>query len=172
MKRIAGALFLSVFCVLLFAQSAPKKILTKKILDSFIQNYDAIDEIIRDNERTFALVLEQAMSNPSRDISSIVATQNISKETQNALKKQGLGDNGFEKTFAISVGFTALTLDMLLTEQYAYYDQFPPDYQLYLDDTNTQIQTMKKMLNSEDLSLIFSRYDELAELFEFSEEEM
>jgi hypothetical protein len=155
---------------LLFAQGAPKKVLTPKDVDAFIANYPAMqkefdalgdkyNDLLGDGEDggSYAAVLAQARS------------AEVPAEIKAILKKYGFGENGFEKLIVITLGCSALEMDRVLSEQAADPDM-TADMLSYMDGAKAQVAQMKEAVHKDDLAVIKPKQAKIVEMLGIEEE--
>lgn len=158
MKRLFS-LFVVLFCfgAISFAQSAPVKILSDTDIDTFIANFNTIDESMTalgdkyddyddyfGNSKDPVLMLNEFRS------------KKIPQEIQDIMVANGLGKNGMEKMLIITMGAGAFFMESMLFSEGIDLEA-NPEMQALVD----QINSLKTAIHADDLELIESRSDEI-----------
>lgn len=151
-------------CATVFAQTAPKKVLTAKDVDVFVAKFEAInaefealgdkyDNLIgdQDGQTSFSAVLAQTRS------------VTVPAEIQTILKKHGFGDNGFEKFMVISLGCSALEMERVMDEEMKGVE-ITAEMKPYFETAKVQITEMKAAFHPDDLKLIKAKQDKIITL--------
>lgn len=164
MKRIVGSL-LFVFLVVgfIFAQGAPKKILSSRDVSAFITNFAAIESDLEELEDVFDGVLESAgFTDESTELESFetMRTLKMPAEIQAVFKKHGMGSNGFEKMVVITTGYSMLEMDeqmKLYADQYQDVAEMEP----FLEEVQEVTAALRNSIHDADYTLIESRKADL-----------
>ncbi len=173
------AFALLVLASVAFAQTAPKKILTSRDIDTFIAEYEGIEADLSalngnyDDYFADTALVDSEGSPVSPDairssIAKLRATQ-LPSEVVAVFKNHGLGDNGFEKYVVIGYGTAIMYFDEAMKEQFAAAGD-DPETQAYVDQANVTVDAMRSCLHADDLSLVSLRYAELSSVLESSDE--
>ncbi len=171
MKRTLAVFAVACFAALaLTAQTAPKKVLTGKDIDVFVENFDKIESELNalgdkyeDYFKTEIEPEDGQMPSPGKTI-ALMRAKEVPAEVKAVFKRHGLGDNGFEKIIVISAGFGALEMESAIRSQEQEYAEFP-DMATYLEAAKSQVAELKASVHKDDLSLLSSRADELRGFF-------
>ncbi|MCL2704998.1 MAG: hypothetical protein FWE72_02190 [Spirochaetaceae bacterium] len=159
-KKITTILLFCLICTFAFAQTAQKQILSEKDINGFINNYEQIMDAIDNLGDKYDYLFEGI--DPNGGFESLIKMRSIKvpAEVQDILKKNGLGDNGFEKVMVIIMGTGVILmeddLDSLAAEAAT-----DPKIKEYLKQARDGIKTLKDSINSKDLDLISSKKNEL-----------
>lgn len=156
-------------------QAAPKKILTAKEVGSYIANKKAIEadlEALGDKYSEYFEDIE-VESPEASNVDPAVAfadmrAMKIPAEIQAVMKKNGLGDNGYEKFLVITYGFGALYFERQIDAQLAG-QTASPEMKPFIDQMKLAAAQMKAGVHSSDLALISARYDDLVAVMEAGE---
>jgi hypothetical protein len=142
----------------IFAQAAPKKVLSSKDVESFATNFEALNgDLDALGDKYDSLFATDENASPSEILIKLRSTK-VPQEIQAILKKNGLGENGFEKLMIITIGFSALEMETYLNEQQAQYGN-SPEIQPYIDQGMTQVKELKAAIHKDDLALLESKHD-------------
>ena len=163
-KKTLSVLIFICACTLVFAQTAPKKVLSVKDIDGFIKNYAAMDSEFTALGNMYENLIEPGTEEET--LGSAITRARTTKappEIQAIIKKYGFGDNGFEKIMVITFGCSALEMDRAMDEQTAGIEM-TPEMKGYLDTAKAQIAEMKAAFDPADLKLIQSKQDEIITL--------
>jgi hypothetical protein len=166
MKKLAAAVALLCVAALVFAQSEPKKVLSAKDVDGFITNYATIEADLDALGDKYAEFFNADTSSEEDDISKMIANTRALKvpdEIQAILKKDGLGDNGFEKFMVITFGFYAIYMEMNLDAE-AFLSSEDPEMKAIYDEYMAMVNNMKDAIHKDDLKVIEARKDDLLAL--------
>ena len=156
------------FCMIssfAFAQTAPKQVLSEKDLNGFIANYEkimaAFDEIGDKYDDLFKGLDE------GNGFSGLIKMRSIAvpQEIQDVLKKNGLGDNGFEKAMVIIQGFGVIGMEEdfdSLSEEAAK----DPKIADYVKEARKDLKVLKDSIHTKDLALIANKKEELFNLLQ------
>ena len=142
----------------LFAQSAPKKVLSTKDVEVFAANFETLNgdlDALGDKYESVFATDENA--SPAEILAKLRATK-VPSEIQDILKKNGLGENGFEKLMVITIGFSALEMESYLNDQQAQYGS-SSEFQPYIDKGMTQVKDLKAAIHADDLALLTAKRD-------------
>lgn len=142
----------------LFAQSAPKKVLATKDVEAFAANFETLNgdlDALGDKYESVFATDENA--SPAEILAKLRATK-VPSEIQDILKKNGLGENGFEKLMVITIGFSALEMESYLNDQQAQYGS-SSEFQPYIDKGMTQVKDLKAAIHADDLALLTAKRD-------------
>lgn len=142
----------------LFAQSAPKKVLSTKDVEAFAANFETLNgdlDALGDKYESVFATDENA--SPAEILAKLRATK-VPSEIQDILKKNGLGENGFEKLMVITIGFSALEMESYLNDQQAQYGS-SSEFQPYIDKGMTQVKDLKAAIHADDLALLTAKRD-------------
>lgn len=142
----------------MFAQAAPKKVLSSKDVESFATNFEALNgDLDALGDKYDNLFATDENASPSEILTKLRSTK-VPQEIQAILKKNGLGENGFEKLMIITIGFSALEMETYLNEQQAQYGS-SPEIQPYIDQGMTQVNELKAAIHKDDLALLAAKHD-------------
>jgi hypothetical protein len=144
----------------LFAQSAPKKVLSSKDIDAFAANFETLNGDLDALGDKYESVFAADENATPAEILAKLRTTKVPPEIQSILKKNGLGENGFEKLMVITIGFSALEMESYLNDQQAQYGS-SPEFQPYLDKGMTQVKELKAAIHADDLALLTAKHDVL-----------
>jgi hypothetical protein len=162
-KKLAATVALLCLAAALFAQAAPKKVLSAKDVDGFIKNYATIEADLEALGDKYADFFASSEDDNEEDIGKIIArtrSLEVPAEIQEVLKKNGLGENGFEKFMVITFGFYALYMESNLDGE-AFLSSEDPEMKAIYDEYMTMVNGMKEAVHKDDLSLVESKEAEL-----------
>ncbi|HPO01717.1 hypothetical protein K7J14_05415 [Treponema zuelzerae] len=162
---IIAALLFAASASLVWAQEAPKKVLSAKDVSAFISNYDSIQtdmDALGDKYDDFFDMEDETAADPGAMI-AYVRGLSIPAEIQGVFKKNGFGDNGFEKFIVISYGASVIYMEEMMATQMDEYKDMP-EMQAYIEQASAGVKAMRETLHDSDLSLIKARKDELIAL--------
>jgi hypothetical protein len=173
-KKIVFVLELVFLCCAVFAEGTPKKVLSARDVDAFIANNEAITADLdrlgdKYNDYFDVAALEGSAADPAEvrmAIANLRATK-VPGEVQSVFKKNGMGDNGFEKYIVIVYGYGSLYFDKMLREQLAG-KPVTPEMRPYVDQAAASVDIMKASVHKDDLSLLSSRLNDLIAILETS----
>ncbi len=152
------------------AQTAPAKVLSPADVSAYASNFNAIQEEMDalgdkyDDYFPDAFDVEDENADLSASFRRL-RTLNPPAEIAAILKKNGLGNNGFEKFVVISycIGIAAMESSFdLYAAQYA----GNAEMMAYFEESKKNLEAMKGAVNPADLKLVASRLGELAPLME------
>ena len=165
LKKISTILLFCLISSLAFAQTAPKQVLSEKDINGFIKNYEqimvAFDELGDKYDSLFADIDTSDGFNAMIKMRSIA----VPAEIQDILKKNGLGDNGFEKAMVIiqGVGIIMMEEDFDSLNAEAVKD---PKIAEYVKEAREDIKVLKDSIHTKDLALITNKKEELFKLLQ------
>ena len=164
LKKLSTTILFCLISAFVFAQTAPRQVLSEQDINNFITNYDKIMQALNVLESKYDYLLKEI----GTDFESMIKIRTIEMppEIQNILRANGLGNNGFEKVMVIIQGLTVLQLEgdlnMLLAA-----GSPDPMYIEYLNQSINSLKPLKDSINSRDLALLNNRKTELFQfLFE------
>ena len=161
-KKICIALVLTGMCVFAFAQAGPKAILSKGDVDSFIKNYEAIQETLEKHSEEFSS-LELDFSNMEgksiTDAVKKVRAFPVPAPLRGELAKFGLGNNAFEKCMVIIYSISVVFMEEMFNSM----GGAAGNAEIAAVIKN-QVDPIKAAIHSNDMKLITSRKDELLPL--------
>ncbi|MCL2480529.1 MAG: hypothetical protein FWF38_02345 [Spirochaetaceae bacterium] len=160
LKKLSAILLFCLISALAFAQTAPKQVLSEKDINSFIVNYKQIMEAFDLLGDKYDHIFEGI--DTSEGFSAMIKMRSVKvpEEIQNILKKNGLGDNGFEKAMVIIQGTGAILVEEDLENLNAEAGK-DPRISEYIKEARAGIKPLKDSINSKDLDLIKSKKAEL-----------
>ena len=168
----------SVFAMLIifftvYAQQSVTAVLSDEDVTSFISNYASITsdiDTLRGEYEEFFSVLDATdeEDNPATIITKIRALD-PPPEVQAVLKKNGLGDDGFEKYAVILFGTSILFLNQLLSDQMSQADS-EEEKNTYAQ-IQQQLTELKGTIHEDDLVLLSSHQEALLSIM-MSDENM
>jgi len=160
LKKFCTILLLCLISALAFAQTAQKQVLSEKDINGFITNYEHIMDAIDNLGDKYDYLFEGI--DPNGGFESLIKMRSIKvpSEVQDILKKNGLGENGFEKVMVIIMGTGVILMEEDLESLTAEAGSDPKIAE-YLNQARGGIKTLKDSINSKDLALITSKKNEL-----------
>lgn len=156
-KLFFGAIF---FCIgaVLFAQSVPGKVLSISDITNFIANFDVISDAMDSLEDDYDDYYGD-MDDPAETM-AMIRSKPAPKPIQQIMIDNGLGANGLEKVFVISIGAGAVMMEDLFFSQgidLSNMDETEP----FVEELIMMLDEMKSLIHKDDYKLI---YDNSAEL--------
>lgn len=166
-KKICSLLCLVLFTTTsaVFAQSAPVKVLSAKDVSAFITNFKTIQKdfyAMGDKYEDFFDSDFDDSDNPVQALAHL-RTLKVPAEIQSVLKKNGMGDKGFEKFIVITMGVSVLYMIDTMEEQKQNYAT-QPEMQPYMTVVDEMIQEMRGSIHEADLALLKPRLPELIQI--------
>lgn len=169
MKKLITVVVFAVLAVsMVAAQQSPKKILSGKDIDAFIENYEALEADLDALEGKYDYIFEETEQFSEGDdlgstFSRLRAIE-VPDEIRDIFKKHGLGSNGFEKMIVITSAFQSLEMDNQVA---MYREQFKdnPEMASYLDQAEAQNESLRTSLHKADMKTVESRMDDLRAFF-------
>lgn len=149
---------------------APKKILSNGDIDAFVKNMPTIDAELSALGDKYNDFFEPAMSesaSPSENMATIRAI-NPPDEIKDILKKNGLGNNGFEKIIVITAAFGVVEMEEAFAGQNEQM-QDNPEMQSYMDEAMKQLDELKASVHKDDFALVTKRRADIAGVLSASE---
>lgn len=169
MRKLVTILVLAIFAMsMATAQQSPKKVLSGKDIDVFIANYEALGADLDALEGKYDYIFEDTEELAEGDDLGATFTKlraiEVPGEIRDIFKKHGLGANGFEKMIVITSAFQSLEMD---TQVALYREQFKdnPEMAPYLDQAETQNESLRTSLHKSDMKLVEARMDDLRTFF-------
>ena len=159
--------FLLVFiCIgsFVFAQAQPRAILAKADIDTFVKNYDAIQEVLDSHtDELSSLEMDFSDMDEKTIIASISKARSfpVSAKLRAALAPFKLGNNAFEKCMVILFGMSVVYLEEMVKEM-----KNEPEMKEFVAEFDRQIKPIKAAIHANDLRLINAQKDELLQIFE------
>jgi len=166
LKRLSIILLFCLVGVFAFAQTAAKQVLSEKDITSFITNYKqimvAFDTLGDKYDHLFEGI------DPNGGFESMVKMRSIKvpAEIEDILRKNGLGNNGFEKSMIIIQGVGVLLMEEdldMLTADAASKD---PKIAASIKEAREGMKILKDSINSKDIDLINKKKEELFTLIQ------
>lgn len=166
LKKLSTIILFCLIGALAFAQPAapaPKQLLSEKEINSFITNYKqimaAFDTLGNKYDHLFKDIDEKGGFESLLKMRKIAAPAEI----QDVFKKNGLGNNGFEKAMVIIQGTMVILMedDINSIEAEAGKD---PKIAASIKEAKDEIKPLKDSINSKDLALLSNKKDELFKL--------
>ena len=153
------------FCmgVFAFAQAQPKAVLSKSDIDNFVKNFEAIQETLDSHEEEFSSLEMDFSGMDGRSITaqiSKIRSFPASAELRKKLAAFGLGNNAFEKCMVILYGISVVYMEQMFAVPGGEIDK---EMAAMIDE---QIKPIKSAIHAGDMSLIFSRKDDLLPILE------
>ena len=171
MKKILATATLVLFvAAMVFAQGAPKKILSASDVDAFVANYEALEADLDALEGKYDYLfdpIDEQMEDETADIAGVFGQMrgiDVPAEIRDVFKKHGMGSDGFEKMIVITASYQTLEMDAQMVQ---FEQQFKdnPDMQPYLDMAKTQNEELKKVLHKGDIAVVKTRLEDLRGMF-------
>ncbi|MCL2294213.1 MAG: hypothetical protein FWC36_05050 [Spirochaetes bacterium] len=147
LKKLSAIMLFCLISSLAFAQTAPRQILSEKDINNFIANYEQIMDAFELLEDKYGYLFDE-IDGTGAELMVKLRSVVVPEEIQEILRKNGLGDNGFEKAMLIIQGI-----------RLAYMEE-------YIKQIREAIRPLEDSIDSRDLALINSRRDELFELLQ------
>ncbi len=163
LKKLSTIILFCLIGSFAFAQTAPKQVLSEKDINNFIVNYKQIMAAFDALGDKYNYLFKDVEAKPGFE--SVIKMRSIAvpEEVQAILKKNGLGDNGFEKAMVIIQGtgviFMEEDLNSLTNEAGS-----DPQITEYLKQARNGIKPLKDSINSKDFVLLNNKKDELFKL--------
>jgi hypothetical protein len=163
LKKLSVILLFCLISALAFAQTAPKQVLSEKDINNFIANYEQIMAAFDAMGDKYDYLFKEVSEAPGFE--SIIKMRSIAvpAEIQDILRKNGLGDNGFEKAMIIIQGTGVIYMEEDIDSLTAETGK-DPKMEEYLKEARAGVEPLKKSINSKDLDLIKNKKVELFEL--------
>lgn len=144
----------------LYAEDAPKKILAAKDIDAFIANFETLNADLDAVGDKYDDVFKTSEDAGPAQILKDLRKVKVPQEIKDILKKNGLGENGFEKLMVITIGFSAIEMEKYLDAQREQYAQ-APDAQEFIDQSMAQVKEIKTVIHKDDLALLTNKREAL-----------
>ena len=165
LKKLSAILLFSLISSLAFAQTAPKQVLSEKDVNGFITNYEQIMLAFDEIGDKYDYIFEGIDANDG--FSAMIKMRSIAvpAEIQDILKKNGLGDNGFEKAMVIIQGVGVI----LMEEDFESLDAetaADPKIKEYIKQARADMKVLKDSIHSKDFALLTKKKDELLQLLQ------
>ncbi|HOT61294.1 MAG TPA: hypothetical protein PLU93_00370 [Treponemataceae bacterium] len=160
-KNLIVAVFALVAVFAASAQAAPKKVLSAKDVQTFIDNYEALSADLDALEGKYddLFTPEEGCDIPTA--MAAVRAVKVPDEMRAIVKKHGLGDNGFEKIIVIAYSVSYVQLEKGIVELEGQAAEMP-EMAGYLDQYRQQLAAMKSGIHPDDLETVRKRADDLA----------
>ncbi|HNQ98044.1 MAG TPA: hypothetical protein PKH81_08125, partial [Treponemataceae bacterium] len=104
---------------------------------------------------------------PSENMATMRAI-NPPDEIKDILKKNGLGNNGFEKIIVITAAFGVVEMEEAFAGQNEQM-QDNPEMQSYMDEAMKQLDELKASVHKDDFALVTKRRADIAGVLSASE---
>ena len=162
-KKLITIILFCFISALAFAQTAPKQILSEKEVNSFITNYKQIMATFDTLGSKYDYLFKDIDENGGFE--SLIKIRKIAApaEIQDILRKNGLGDNGFEKAMVIMHGVMVVLMEEHINA-IAAESGTDPEVAASIKEARDEIKPLKDSINSKDLALLSNKKDELFKL--------
>jgi hypothetical protein len=163
LKKIIAIIVFCLISTLAFAQTAPKQVLSAGDVNNFIANYDSIMDAFDTLGDKYDYIFKEVEHIPGFEKLIRMRTIAAPAAIQDILRKNGLGDNGFEKSMVIMQGIALILMeeDLDSLEAEAKND---PEVMEHVKQAKREIKPFKDSFNTRDIALINNKKNELFEL--------
>jgi len=165
LKKLSVILFFCLISSLAFAQTAPKQVLSEKDITGFITNYQKIMDALDALGDKYDHLFKELENSPVFETMIKMRTIAVPAEVQDILKKNGLGDNGFEKAMVIIQGVGVIFMEEDINSMNAEAAANPKMAEA-IKEAKASIKPLKDSINAKDLALINNKKDELYKLLQ------
>ena len=166
MKRII-CLLVFVCCVGIhaFAQPAPAQKLVASDIETFLENYEAIQTSIGALDYDLGNVFG-GIEGP-QEMMDYFKNNETPKEIQDITSAYGLGSDGLEKMTIIIISAYGFFIEyMFLSEGIDLNDDYEHEYSAEMKEITEEIETVRRLVHPEDLELIRGRAAEIMQVVE------
>ena len=166
LKQImAAVLALALVSTAVYAQAAPAKILTQNDIESFLSNFEQIQNEMEDlgDKYNDLFDSEDFESGVGLAIRSARALR-MPAEIQAVFNRNGMGNNGFEKMLVITFAISSIEMQETIEENREMYSGIP-EMEEYMKEFEQQILDIRSEIHADDLRLVTANRARLLEMF-------
>ena len=166
-KKISIIIMLCLISSLTFAQTAPKQVLSEKDINNFITNYKKIMDAFDILDDKYSHLFDSIDENSGFEGMIKMRSIKVPAEIQDIFRKNGLGDNGFEKVLIIIQGTMVVVMEddiKSLSEKLEANKEWAETMAESIKQSREAVKTLKNSINNRDLALINSKKDKLIEI--------